>query len=94
MEYDLPDRSPSIPETAKQGLSPMASVVMARRWENGTWLRSGLWGGSAAGTKITRDSPYWSRDSSAIRRWALWMGLKVPPKMPIFMSRHDGPFLG
>jgi hypothetical protein len=56
-----------------------------------------LCGGTADGTKRISSSRWASRTSSAARRCPRWMGLKVPPRMPMpprspaFLRRGPGP---
>ena len=80
----VPPRRPSRSDRSNQGLPAIARRTISQRSGNGRSPASGLWGGAAAGTKTTFSRPKRSRTSSAMRRWAIWIGLKVPPKMPIF----------
>ena len=85
-----PPRSSSSASTAKRGLPAVASAhpgepqrAPARSGRD----RSRLCGGSRRGTNSMRSRPSASRTSSAARRWPRWIGLKVPPKMPIRAAR-------
>jgi hypothetical protein len=69
-----------------EGLPAIAMLTIRWRIAKGRSPASGLWGGVAAGTKITLSSSNLSLTSSAMRRWAIWTGLKVPPRMPIFIG--------
>ncbi len=86
MEYDFPGLESSMLEVEKDGLVAMANLTISSRWL--AWITSSvaLWGGMAAGMKITSSRPKASRISSAPRRWPRWIGLNVPPKSPILFS--------
>ena len=52
--------------------------------EEGDPAASALWGGSAAGIRMTRSSPSLRWNSAAASRWPRCGGLKLPPNIPIF----------
>src|SRR5690606_11829534 len=94
--YDAPSRRSSRSSTSRRGSPVIAARTISSRCPAVAATCPRLCGGSADGTRISRSSDRAMQASEATIRWPTCGGSKVPPKMPMRMSRRGSAadFLG